>query len=57
MIDRILKSWKTTAIGVLIIAMAGGAVYFDKATLTEAGAFMVLGMGMFFAKDRKIEKK
>jgi len=53
MIDRVLKSWKTTAIGVLILVIAALAVYLDKATLTEAGAFMGLGIALFFAKDGK----
>lgn len=53
MIDRILTNWKTTAIGVLILLIAGGSVYLDKATLTEAGAFIGVGIALFFAKDGK----
>ena len=53
MIDRIFSSWKTTAIGFLIIIIAGGAVYLDKATLTEAGAFLGVGITLFFVKDGK----
>lgn len=53
MIDRVFRSWKTTLVGVLIIAIAAGAVYLDKATLTEAGAFMGVGIGLFFMKDKK----
>jgi len=53
MIYRIFTNWKTTAIGLLILVLSGGAVYLDKATLTEAGAFLVLGIGLFFTKDTK----
>jgi hypothetical protein len=56
MIDRILTNWKTTAIGVLILIVAAGAVYLDKATLTEAGAFMGVGIALFFSKDGKPKK-
>jgi len=52
MIDRIFKNWKTTIIGLLLIVIAAGAVYLDKATLTEAGAFMGLGLGLFFVKNK-----
>lgn len=55
MIDRIFKNWKTTLVGVLIIAVAGASVYLDKATLTEAGAFLGVGLGLFFMKDKKKE--
>jgi len=51
MVDRIFASWKTTAIGMTIITIASMAVYIDKASLTEAGAFIVLGVGLFFTKD------
>lgn len=51
-VERIFKNWKTTLVGVLILAGALGAVFTDKATLTEAGAFIVLGVGFFFLKDK-----
>jgi TRAP-type mannitol/chloroaromatic compound transport system permease large subunit len=52
LIDRIFKSWKTTLIGSIIILGSLGMVYVGKATLTEAGAFIVLGVGAFFLKDK-----
>ena len=55
MIDRILKNTKTTTLGLLIILGALILVGFEKATLTEAGAFIVAGLGFLFAKDRKNE--
>ena len=57
MIDRILKNTKTTTLGLLIILGALILVGFEKATLTEAGAFIVAGLGFLFAKDKKEEKK
>lgn len=53
MIDRIFKNWKSTLIGLLIIAGSLAAVYTDKATLTEAGAFITMGLAFFFLKDQK----
>lgn len=51
MIDRIFENWKTTVTGMLVLVIAGGAVFLDKATLTEAAAFMGVGIALFFAKD------
>ena len=53
MINRIFKNWKTTVIGFIIIIGALVFVFLDKATLTEAGAFMGIGLGLFFMKDGK----
>jgi len=51
MVDRIFKNWKTTIIGLAVILGALAFVYLDKASLTEAGAFMGVGLGLFFIKD------
>lgn len=57
MIDRIFKSWKTTLLGAIIILGALLFVYLDKASLTEAGAFMGVGLTLFFVKETpKVEK-
>jgi len=53
MIDRIFKNWKTTALGVLLVIGSLILVGINKATLTEAGAFIVAGVGSIFAKDKK----
>ena len=53
MINRIFKNWKTTAIGVLLSTGSLLLVAINKATLTEAGAFIVAGVGSIFAKDKK----
>lgn len=51
-IDRVFKNWKTSLVGMLILGGSLAAVFTGKATLTEAGAFMVMGLGFFFLKDR-----
>ena len=37
MFDRIFKNWRTTALGTTVIIASLLLVYFEKATLTEAG--------------------
>lgn len=51
-VNRIFKSWKTTLIGVVIILGALAAVFADKASLTEAGAFIGVGITLFFINDK-----
>lgn len=50
--DRIFKSWKTTLIGIVLIASAILAVFEDKATLTEALFFITGGVGFFFFNEK-----
>jgi len=52
MIDRVFKNWKTTALGVLLVTGSLILVGINKATLTEAGAFIVAGVGSIFTKDK-----
>lgn len=51
MISRILKNWKTTAIGLGIILSALALVYLEKTTLSDAGAFISVGLVLLFSKD------
>ena len=51
MIERIFKNKKTTALGCGIIIASLVLVYLEKASLTEAGAFIAAGLGFIFAKD------
>lgn len=51
MIDRIFKNWKTSIVGVILIIVPLVMVFAKVATLTEVGAFIVLGLGAFFSKD------
>lgn len=57
MIDRVLKNWKTTAIGLLVLAVCFALVFADKASLTEVGAFMCGGFYVLFSKDSLLKKK
>lgn len=50
-IDRVFKNWKTSLIGILILGGSLATVFVGKASLTEAGAFIVMGIGFFFLKD------
>lgn len=50
-VDRVFKNWKTSMVGVIIMGGSIGTVFTGKATLTEAGAFIVLAIGFFFLKD------
>lgn len=52
LIDRIFKNWKTSLIGMFILLGSFTAVLAGKATLTEAGLFIVTGIGFFFLKDK-----
>ena len=52
MIDRITKSWKTTAAGMILFVSGIILVAMDKATLTEAGAFFGVAFMLFFSKDK-----
>jgi len=51
--DRVFGSWKSTLVGTGLIAVAVSLVYFEKATLTEAGLFVAGGIALFFKKDGK----
>ena len=53
MIDRIFKNWKTTLLGVGLIIAGVLLVWFEKATLTEMGAFFAVGLYALFVKDPK----
>lgn len=50
-IDRIFKNWKTTTIGLVILVPSLAAVFMGKATLTEAGVFIMTGLSCFGFKD------
>lgn len=56
MIQRIFENRKTTAVGVVIFLTGAMLVAFDKATLTEFGAFIGVAFALFFSKDPKAQK-
>ena len=51
MIDRILKNWKTTSVGIGIVLSTLILVYLEKTTLSDAGAFLSIGLVLLFSKD------
>ena len=57
MIDRILKDSKTTIIGLIVFITGAMLVAFDKASLTEFGAFIGVAFALFFSKDPKSTNK
>jgi len=57
MIDRILKDSKTTIIGLIVFITGAMLVAFDKASLTEFGAFIGVAFALFFSKDPKSTSK
>jgi len=57
MIDRILKDSKTTIIGLIVFITGAMLVAFNKASLTEFGAFICVSFALFFSKDPKQKSK
>lgn len=57
MIDRILRNWKTTAIGLMILVVCFALVCIGKVTLTEVGAFLCGGFYVLFSKDSLLKNK
>ena len=57
MIDRIFKSWKTTALGLAVITVGFVLVWFEKATLTEFTGFIGGGLILLFSNDGKGSSK
>ena len=52
MIERVTKSWKTSAVGAILFVSGIILVAMEKATLTEAGAFFGVAFMLFFSKDK-----
>lgn len=55
--NRILKDWKTTVIGLAILMLCFVLVFMEKATLTEVGGFICGGFYVLFSKDSMLKKK
>lgn len=52
MIERIFKSWKSSVVGLILFISGIALVGFEKATLTEAGAFFGMAFVLFFTKEK-----
>ena len=53
MFSRIFDNWKTSVLGVVLMCASFAFVLWEKATLTEAGAFLGVAFALFFTKDPK----
>jgi len=49
---RLFKHWKTSSVGIALIAGALVLVWFEKAALSECVPFWVGAFGLFLAKDK-----
>lgn len=57
MIERIFSNIKTTIVGALIFITGTLLVAFEKASLTEFGAFIGVAFALFFSKDPKSKQQ
>jgi hypothetical protein len=57
MIERLFTNIKTTIVGLIIFVTGAMLVAFDKASLTEFGAFIGVAFALFFSKDPKQKSK
>jgi multisubunit Na+/H+ antiporter MnhG subunit len=55
MIERLFANAKTTIVGLIIFLTGAVLVAFEKASLTEFGAFIGVAFALFFSKDPKIK--
>jgi multisubunit Na+/H+ antiporter MnhG subunit len=53
MIERLFANSKTTIVGLIIFLTGAVLVAFEKASLTEFGAFIGVAFALFFSKDPK----
>jgi hypothetical protein len=53
MFSRIFDNWKTSVLGAVLMCASFAFVLWEKATLTEAGAFLGVAFALFFTKDPK----
>jgi hypothetical protein len=57
MIERLFTNIKTTIVGLIIFLTGAVLVAFEKASLTEFGAFIGVAFALFFSKDPKSKSK
>ena len=53
---NIIKSWKTTIIGLLITGASVVSVFMNKASWTEASVPLTIGIALIFSPDTMINK-
>ena len=55
--ERILKHWKTTVMGSVVIFVALAFLYVGKLDAVSFGAVATFGAGLLFAKDDLLKSK
>ena len=53
MFERVFTNWRTSVLGIVLMCASFAFVFWEKATLTEAGAFLGVAFTLFFVKDPK----
>jgi hypothetical protein len=51
-----IKAWKTTTLGLILIAGALASVFLNKSDWTGAMVIITLGIGLVFSPDNIIKK-
>ena len=51
--QRIFDNWKTTTLGIIILAVGFGFIWFEKITLPEFTGFISGALLLLIAKDGK----
>lgn len=54
--SRITESWRTTLVGVVLIAASVVSVFSSGAAWADAAVPLTLGLGFLFSKDQWINK-
>ena len=49
--ERVFKNWRTSLLGAILIIGALAAVFFGRATLTEAALVLPVAFTLIFIKD------
>jgi hypothetical protein len=57
MIDRLFKNYKTTILGIIVLAVSFVFVWFGKSTLTEVSLFITSGFALLFMRDPEKKTK
>jgi hypothetical protein len=51
LLKNIVKSYKTSLLGLLLIAGAIASIFYEKATWTEATGIILIGLGLLLSPD------
>lgn len=54
MYDRIFKNWKTSLLGLIILAVGFLLVWSGKTTLSELSIFLVASLPLFLTNDKNL---